>query len=110
MHRAPAGHRLRHRQSARPCALCAARLNDADGPSGRRTCGGTRADFGARRRPERGDAVNRFFATILARAETGAMLSDADALALAECDDLPALMRVAAALRDAGRGNLVSYS
>src|SRR5438034_2478099 len=47
---------------------------------------------------------------ILKRAETGARLSAAEALALAECDDLGALMPVAAALRDAGHGNLVSYS
>ena len=51
-----------------------------------------------------------FFTTILDRAETGGRLSDADALALTECEDLPALMRVAASLRDAGHGNLVSYS
>src|SRR5207244_4181377 len=37
-------------------------------------------------------------------------LSAAEALALAEFDDLGALMPVAAALRDAGHGNLVSYS
>jgi FO synthase len=47
---------------------------------------------------------------ILKRAETGARLSAAEALALAECDDLGSLMPVAAALRDAGHGNLVSYS
>jgi FO synthase len=51
-----------------------------------------------------------FFATILARAAAGEVLSDADALALAECEDLPALTRIAAALRDAGHGGLVSYS
>ena len=51
-----------------------------------------------------------FFATILGRAETGERLPDADALALAECEDLPELMRVAASLRDAGHGGLVSYS
>jgi len=54
--------------------------------------------------------VTDFFATILGRAESGERLRDADALALAECEDLPALMRVAAALRDAGHGELVSYS
>ncbi|MBV8777216.1 MAG: 5-amino-6-(D-ribitylamino)uracil--L-tyrosine 4-hydroxyphenyl transferase CofH [Alphaproteobacteria bacterium] len=37
-------------------------------------------------------------------------LSDADALALAECEDLPELMRVAAVLRDRGHGDLVTYS
>ena len=41
------------------------------------------------------------FASILARAGAGAMLCEADALALAECEDLPALMQVAANLRDA---------
>ncbi len=51
-----------------------------------------------------------FFTTILARAETGAPLAADDALALAECEDLPALMRVAAELRDAGHGGLISYS
>src|SRR3984957_9672805 len=54
--------------------------------------------------------MTNFFATILARAEAGETLSAADALALAECEDLPALMRTAAALRDAGHGGLVSYS
>jgi FO synthase len=49
-------------------------------------------------------------AALLARAETGARLSPEDALALAEFGDLAALMPVAAALRDAGHGNLVSYS
>jgi len=51
-----------------------------------------------------------FFATILAHAKAGVTLSEADALALAECEDLPALMRIAAGLRDAGHGGLVSYS
>ena len=54
--------------------------------------------------------MTKFFATILDRAATGARLSEADALALAECEDLPGLMRVAAALRDTGHGGLVSYS
>src|SRR2546428_9297716 len=47
---------------------------------------------------------------ILKRAATGARLSAAEALALAGCDDLGALMRVAARLRDQGHGQLVSYS
>src|SRR5438034_6296151 len=47
---------------------------------------------------------------ILKRAETGARLSADAALALAEFDDLGSLMPVAAALRDQGHGNLVSYS
>ena len=51
-----------------------------------------------------------FFATILARAASGKSLAAEDALALAECEDLPALMRTAAALRDAGHGGLVTYS
>jgi FO synthase len=46
----------------------------------------------------------------LARAETGARLSPDECLALAECDDLDVLMPVAAALRDRGHGDLVSYS
>jgi FO synthase len=54
--------------------------------------------------------VTEFFATILARAAAGEPLAAADALALAECEDLPALMRVAASLRDLGHGDLVSYS
>jgi FO synthase len=54
--------------------------------------------------------VTEFFATILDRAASGDTLPEADALALAECEDLPGLMRVAAALRDAGHGGLVSYS
>jgi len=49
-------------------------------------------------------------AALLARAETGARLSPDDALALAEFDDIATLMPVAAALRDRGHGNLVSYS
>ncbi len=51
-----------------------------------------------------------FFTAILDRAEAGEGLPEADALALAECEELPALMRVATGLRDAGHGNLVSYS
>jgi FO synthase len=54
--------------------------------------------------------VTEFFATILNHAASGERLSEADALALAECEDLPALMRVAAELRDVGHGNLISYS
>jgi len=54
--------------------------------------------------------VTDFFATILNRAESGERLSATDALALAECEDLPALMRISGRLRDAGHGNLVSYS
>jgi FO synthase len=54
--------------------------------------------------------VTDFFGSILARAETGEPLAGADALALAECEDLPALISVAARSRDAGHGGLVSYS
>jgi FO synthase len=50
------------------------------------------------------------FAALLARAEAGARLFAGEALALADCGDLAALMPVAAALRDRGHGNLVSYS
>ena len=49
-------------------------------------------------------------AAILARAETGARLAPDECLALADCGDLGALMPIAAALRDRGHGNLVSYS
>ena len=47
---------------------------------------------------------------ILDRAERGTRLSPEEALALAECGDLGALMPIAAALRDRGHGRLVSYS
>ena len=46
----------------------------------------------------------------LARAAAGLRLSPGECLALADCDDLDALMPIAAALRDRGHGNLVSYS
>ncbi|HKS89743.1 MAG TPA: bifunctional FO biosynthesis protein CofGH [Stellaceae bacterium] len=48
--------------------------------------------------------------TILDRALSGARLDDNEALALAAADDLAALTRAAAALRDEGNGRLVSYS
>ena len=47
---------------------------------------------------------------ILAKAAAERRLSDGEALALADCADPRVLMRVAAALRDAGHGDLVSYS
>ncbi len=47
---------------------------------------------------------------ILDRAASGARVSHADALALAAAGDLTTLMQAAAASRDAGHGNLVSYS
>jgi FO synthase len=55
-------------------------------------------------------AVTNFFATILSRAEAGVPLSADDVLALAECEDLPALIGISGRLRDAGHGNLISYS
>src|SRR5438046_3778323 len=62
----------------------------------------------SRARGSEGSSVT--ITAILKRAETGARLSAAEALALADFDDLDALMPVAAALRDQGHGNLVSYS
>src|SRR5438094_79866 len=47
---------------------------------------------------------------LLDRAAAGHMLAPDEALALADCDDLAALMEVAAALRDRGHGARVSYS
>ena len=49
-------------------------------------------------------------AALLDRAAAGHALAPDDATALADCDDLPALMQVAAALRDQGHGARVSYS
>jgi FO synthase len=43
-------------------------------------------------------------------AGAGRRLTEAEALALAECADLHLLMEAAAALRDAGHGKIVSYS
>jgi FO synthase len=48
--------------------------------------------------------------TLLDRAAAGHTLTPDEALAFAECGDLPALMEVAAALRDQGHGARVSYS
>src|SRR5271166_6952649 len=47
---------------------------------------------------------------VLARASAGERLSAADALALADCVDPQPLMPVAAALRDKGHGDLISFS
>ena len=47
---------------------------------------------------------------LLDRAAAGHALSSDEAMALADCDDLAALMAVAAALRDNGHGARVSYS
>src|SRR6266576_5536677 len=62
----------------------------------------------SRARGSEGSSVT--ITAILKRAETGERLSVGDALALAEYDDFRTLMPVAAALRDEGHGNLVSYS
>ncbi|HVC55257.1 MAG TPA: 5-amino-6-(D-ribitylamino)uracil--L-tyrosine 4-hydroxyphenyl transferase CofH [Stellaceae bacterium] len=50
------------------------------------------------------------FTASLDRALAGARLSADEALALVEAADLPPLMQAAAALRDRGHGELVSYS
>jgi FO synthase len=47
---------------------------------------------------------------VLERAAADDPIEAADALALAECDDLAGLMEVAAALRDRGHGASISYS
>ena len=47
---------------------------------------------------------------LLDRAGAGHALSSEEAMMLAPCDDLAALMQVAAALRDTGNGAFVSYS
>ncbi len=50
------------------------------------------------------------FDALLARTGAGERLPDAEALSLAECDDLPGLMHTAAAMRDRGHGGIVSHS
>src|SRR5271167_2176188 len=47
---------------------------------------------------------------LLRKAVDGGRLSDEEAHAFAVCDDLPALMSAAAAIRDTGHGRNVSYS
>ncbi|HYP38526.1 MAG TPA: 7,8-didemethyl-8-hydroxy-5-deazariboflavin synthase CofG, partial [Stellaceae bacterium] len=47
---------------------------------------------------------------VLTRVAAGRRLSAGEALALADCTDPRPLMRVAAALRDAAHGDLISYS
>jgi FO synthase len=47
---------------------------------------------------------------LLDKAASGGALRDHEAGALADCDDLAALMETAAALRDRGHGGIVSYS
>ncbi|MCC7120129.1 MAG: 5-amino-6-(D-ribitylamino)uracil--L-tyrosine 4-hydroxyphenyl transferase CofH [Gammaproteobacteria bacterium] len=49
-------------------------------------------------------------AAILARARAGQCPTDDEALALADCTDLTALLASAGTIRDAGFGNLVTYS
>jgi FO synthase len=49
-------------------------------------------------------------AAIIDRAAAGAPITDEQALALSECDDLPALLAAARARRDLGHGAVVSYS
>ncbi|MGE3771925.1 MAG: 5-amino-6-(D-ribitylamino)uracil--L-tyrosine 4-hydroxyphenyl transferase CofH [Gammaproteobacteria bacterium] len=49
-------------------------------------------------------------AAILARARAGQCPTDDEARALADCTDLPALLACASRIRDAGFGNLVTYS
>ncbi|HLH95201.1 MAG TPA: bifunctional FO biosynthesis protein CofGH [Xanthobacteraceae bacterium] len=50
------------------------------------------------------------FRHVLDRVREGHALTDAEALALADCDDLGAMMPTAAALRDRGHGGNISYS
>jgi FO synthase len=57
-----------------------------------------------------GDRNVSSFAATLDRARDLVAPSDEEALALADCDDLAALMACAAAIRDAGHGAIVSYS
>ena len=47
---------------------------------------------------------------LLDRIRDGYQLGTDQALALSNCDDLPALMQTAAGLRDLGHGALISYS
>ena len=47
---------------------------------------------------------------LLDRAIAGGVLPDGEAMALADCADLEALMEAAAAIRDRGHGAGVSYS
>ena len=49
-------------------------------------------------------------AALLERANSGDVLTTEEALSLAECDDLAAVMATAAALRDRGHGGVISYS
>ena len=49
-------------------------------------------------------------AALLTRVRNGQRLDAAEAMPLADCTDIEALMQVAAALRDEGHGDLVSYS
>src|SRR4051812_9250341 len=49
-------------------------------------------------------------AALIERTRCGELLTRAEALQLADCDDLDGLMASAAALRDEGFGGVVSYS
>ena len=48
--------------------------------------------------------------SLLSRARGGDKPSPDDVMALADCNDLPAMMAVAAAIRDRGHGATISYS
>src|SRR5207248_5324541 len=102
MHSALAARRPRYRYARGPRAALAARHPDAC----RRVA---RAMAAASGPPHQGHGMIAFRA-VLDQAAGGATLSDEAALALADCDDLAALMELAAALRDRGHGARVSYS
>src|SRR5437588_13113447 len=102
MHSALAARRPRYRYARGPRAALAARHPDAC----RRVA---RAMAAASGPPHHGHGMIAFRA-VLDQAAGGATLSDEAALALADCDDLAALMVLAAALRDQGHGPRVSYS
>src|SRR5271154_7376128 len=110
MRPAPARDRLRYRQSARPPAFFGDRIDNTCRYTHRGACCRNRIGSAAAAGAGQEVRVTDFFATILARAEAGETLAAADALALAGDEDLPVLMRVAASLRDAGHGGLISYS
>jgi FO synthase len=50
------------------------------------------------------------YAAILGRAVSGALPTPDEARAIAQCSDLPALMASAASVRDAGFGDVITYS
>src|SRR4051794_34995941 len=57
-----------------------------------------------------GEKMKSEHGAVLHRADSGQTPTAAEALALADCDELPTLMRVAARLRDSGHGSVVTYS